>query len=181
MEEYIEFINDIKKVYNSRNHKVTGSIGVYDIYKHIRKHSWYNIPRPLKESEFYKIIRRINSMLALELGKGKEINLPHRLGTLEIRKRPSRIAIVNGKVVTNLPIDWDATFKLWFTDEQAKKEKLLVRIENEDIFKVYYNKNKAEYTNKTFYDFKPNREIKRSLTRQARQGNLDAFLLKRYD
>ena len=89
--------------------------------------------------------------------------------------------IVNGKVVTNLPIDWDTTFKLWFTDEQAKKEKILVRIENEDIFKVYYNKNKAEYTNKTFYDFKPNREIKRSLTKQARQGNLDAFLLKRYD
>ena len=88
---------------------------------------------------------------------------------------------VNGKVVTNLPIDWDTTFKLWFTDEQAKQEKILVRIENEDIFKVYYNKNKAEYTNKTFYDFKPNREIKRSLTKQARQGNLDAFLLKRYD
>ena len=76
-------------MHDSRNHKVTGSLGVYDAYKYIRKNKWFDIPRPLKEGEFYRIIRRINDYLADELVKGKEVKLPHRLGTLEIRKRPT--------------------------------------------------------------------------------------------
>ena len=181
MTDYTQFINKIKKVQNNRKHKVNGSIGVYDIYKYIRKNKWQNIPRPLKEAEFYKIIRKVNQLLALELSKGKEINLPHRLGTLEIRKRPTRVEIINGKLVTTLPIDWDATLKLWFEDKQSREDKVLIKQETEDVFKVYYNKNKADYTNKTFYDFKPNRDIKRSLTKQAKEGHLDAFLLRKYD
>ena len=181
MTDYTQFINKIKKVQNNRKHKVNSSIGVYDIYKYIRKNKWQNIPRPLKEAEFYKIIRKVNQLLALELSKGKEINLPHRLGTLEIRKRPTRVEIINGKLVTTLPIDWDATLKLWFEDKQSREDKVLVKQETEDVFKVYYNKNKADYTNKTFYDFKPNRDIKRSLTKQAKEGHLDAFLLRKYD
>lgn len=181
MTDYTQFINKIKKVQSNRKHKINGSIGVYDIYKYIRKNKWQNIPRPLKEAEFYKIIRKVNQLLALELSKGKEINLPHRLGTLEIRKRPTRVEIINGKLVTTLPIDWDATLKLWFEDKQSREDKVLIKQETEDVFKVYYNKNKADYTNKTFYDFKPNRDIKRSLTKQAKEGYLDAFLLRKYD
>jgi len=41
------------------------------------------------------------------------------MGTLEVRKRPTRVAIVDGKLVTNLPIDWDATLKLWYEDEES--------------------------------------------------------------
>jgi hypothetical protein len=63
-ESYTQFRNRIKKVSSSRVHKVTNSIGVYDSYKWIRKNKWYNIPRPLKEGEFYKIVRSINLYLA---------------------------------------------------------------------------------------------------------------------
>ena len=73
----------------------------------------------MKEGEFYKIIRRVNQYLAEELSNGHEIHLPHRLGILELRKRPTRIEIVDNKLVTTLPIDWDATLKLWYEDEQA--------------------------------------------------------------
>ena len=176
-----EFLEEVLRLHDSRNHKVTGSLGVYDAYKYIRKNKWFDIPRPLKEGEFYRIIRRINDYLADELVKGKEVKLPHRLGTLEIRKRPTRIAIVDGKLVTNLPIDWDATLKLWCEDEEAYNSKTLVKIENEEVFKVYYNKRDANYANKSFYEFKPNREIKRNLTKSAREGILDAFILKKYE
>ena len=47
-----------------RNYKITNSIGVYDLYKLIRKNHWYDIGRPLKEHEFYAIIRKVNSLLA---------------------------------------------------------------------------------------------------------------------
>lgn len=179
--DYKEFKQEVQKIAKSRVHKVTGSIGVYDSYKWIRKHKWLNIGRPLKEGEFYRIIRKINSYLAEELSRGKEIRLPHKLGVLEIRKRPTRVSIINGKVVTNLPIDWDETLKLWYEDQEAFEKKMLVRIETEEVFKVYYNRQKANYNNKSFYEFRPNRELKRKLSEHAREGTLDAYLLNKYD
>lgn len=179
--DYREFKQEVQKVDKSRIHKVTGSIGVYQSYKWIRKHKWLNIGRPLKEGEFYRIVRRINSYLAEELSRGREIRLPHRMGSLEIRKRPTRVAIVDGKLVTSLPIDWDKTLKLWYEDKEAFDNKILVRIETEEVFKVYYNKQNANYNNKSFYEFKPNREIKRKLSKHAREGNLDAYLLNKYE
>ena len=178
---YGEFKKEVQKVNKTRVHKVTGSLGVYHGYKYIRKHKWFDIGRPLKEGEFYRIIREVNKYLAEELCEGKEINLPHRLGTLEIRKRPTRVAIVNNKLVTSLPIDWDKTLKLWYEDKEAFNDKTLVRIEQEEAFKVYYNKTQANYNNKSFYEFKPNRELKRKLSKRAREGNLDAYLICKYD
>lgn len=179
--KYTEFINDIKKVNQPRKHTIKGSLGVYDAYKYIRKNKWYNIPRPLKEGEFYRIIRKVNQELGKALVRGYEIILPHRLGSLEILKRPSRIQIIDGKVVTNLPIDWEATLKLWYEDEESLNNKTLVHVENDEIFRVHYNKSRADYTNKTFYEFKPNRELKHALTKSAKQGTLEAYLAYRND
>ena len=179
--DYQEFRKEIQKVGEHRTHKVTGSKGVYDIYKLIRKNKWYDIGRPLKEGEFYRIIRRINQYLADELCQGHEIKLPHRLGSLELRKRPTRIAIVDNKLVTTLPIDWDATLKLWYSDEESYHNKTLVRVTNEEVFKVYYDKTNANYNNKSFYTFRPHRDLQRRISRNAKQGNLDAFLIQKYD
>ena len=173
-------MEEILRLHDTRNHKVTGSLGVYDAYKYIRKNKWFDIGRPLKEGEFYKIIRGVNNLLAAELIKGNQINLPHRLGTLEIRKRPTRVAIVDGKLVTNLPIDWDATLKLWYEDRKAYDDRTLVRIENEEVFKVYYNKKDANYNNKSFYEFRPNVELKKELSQNIKKGIIDAFIFKCY-
>lgn len=183
MEErsYLEFKREVQRLNDTRNHKITGSLGVYNAYKYIRKNHWFNIGRPLKEGEFYRIVRGINSYLAQELSLGKSINLPHRMGTLELRKRPSRVQIVDGKLVTNLPIDWDATLKLWCEDEESYNNKTLVRIENEEVFKVYYDKRSANYNNKSFYEFRPHRELKRKLSKSAKEGILDAFIIAKYE
>ena len=37
MDDYIEFINEIKKVHEPRVHKITNSYGVYDAFKYYRK------------------------------------------------------------------------------------------------------------------------------------------------
>ena len=103
------------------------------------------------------------------------------MGTLELRKKPSRIEIVDGELVTNLPIDWDATLKLWHEDKEAYDEKILVRYENEAIFKILYNKSTATYKNKSFYDFRPIRTIKKQISRLIKDNKLDAYLLNRYD
>ena len=129
----VEFLNSIKKVKESRSHKVTQSIGVYDAYKWIRKNKWLNIGRPLTEHEFYNIIRRMNNYLAESLILGNDITLPNRMGRLELRKYDVRFSFKDGKVRSNLPIDWDKTLKLWHEDEEAYRDKTLVKIEEKEI------------------------------------------------
>lgn len=82
------------------------------------------------------------------------------MGRLEIRKYPTIITTDGKKVKTNLPIDWQATLKLWYEDEECMKNKQLVRINIPEIFRVHYNRNKANYNNKSFYQFSTNRELK---------------------
>lgn len=173
-----EFRKKVLKVNKPRLHKVRNSNGIYDAYKWIRKNKWLNIGRPLTEHEFYTIIRQVNNELAYSLIRGDDINLPNRMGRLELRKYDAKIRVdSNNKVITNLPIDWDRTLKLWSEDEEAYKERILIKMEEKEIFKVFYNKKSANYENKSFMQFDVNRDIKRSLTQQIKNRAVDAFKL----
>ena len=173
-----EFRKKVLKVNKPRLHKVRNSNGIYDAYKWIRKNKWLNIGRPLTEHEFYTIIRQVNNELAYSLIRGDDINLPNRMGRLELRKYDAKIRVdSNNKVITNLPIDWDRTLKLWSEDEEAYKERTLIKMEEKEIFKVFYNKKSANYENKSFMQFDVNRDIKRSLTQQIKNRAVDAFKL----
>lgn len=173
-----EFRKKVLKVNKPRLHKVRNSNGIYDAYKWIRKNKWLNIGRPLTEHEFYTIIRQVNNELAYSLIIGDDINLPNRMGRLELRKYDAKIRVdSNNKVITNLPIDWDRTLKLWSEDEEAYKERILIKMEEKEIFKVFYNKKSANYENKSFMQFDVNRDIKRSLTQQIKNRAVDAFKL----
>lgn len=170
-----DFRRAVLKVNEPRVHKVRNSLGVYDVYKWIRKNKWLDIGRPIKEHEFYSIVRRINNYLVDELLAGRDVHFPSRMGTVELRKFDARINIVDGKVKTNLPIDWDRTLKLWAEDEESYKERTLVKMEEKEIFKVYYNKSTANYNNKSFYDFDINRDLKRRLKCKIKSGAIDAY------
>ena len=52
-----EFRKKILKVNGPRNHKIRNSIGVYQMYKFIRKNKWMDIGKPVSEHDFYSIIR----------------------------------------------------------------------------------------------------------------------------
>lgn len=172
-----EFRRTVLKLDGNRNHKVNNSNGVYNAYKYIRKNKWFNIGRPLTEHEFYTIIRQVNNYLADELLQGNDILLPCRLGKIELRKYSASMSIKDGVLKTNLPIDWDRTLKLWSEDEEAYKERTLVKMEEKEIFKVFYNKRDANYENKSFYTFEVNRDLKRRLKQKIKSGEIDAFKL----
>lgn len=176
---YEEFSKEIKGVYNSRTHKVNGSNGVYQSYKWIRKHKWLDIGRPLTEHEFYSIIRRINNYLADEIIRGRDITLPCRMGKIEVRKHNSYIKLEDGRVKTNLPIDWNKTLKLWYEDEEAYKNKTLIKMEEKEMFTIFYNRVNANYNNKGYYEYSPNRDVKLSLKKRIKEGNFDAYLMNR--
>ena len=179
--ELTDFLNSVKKVNEPRTHKVNNSLGVYNAYKFLRKRKWVDTGKPLTEHEFYSIIRKVNDYLADSFLHGNDIKLPHRMGRIELRKYDVRINFDGEKVKTNLPIDWDRTLKLWYEDEEAYKEKTLVKVEEKEIFKVYYNKQLADYNNQVFYEFNVNRELKKRLKQRIKEGKLDAFKLNRND
>lgn len=172
-----EFRRKVLKVDHSRNHKVKNSIGVYDIYKHIRKNKWYDIGQPITEHQFYTIIREVNNVLADNLLKGNDIVFPNKMGRLEVRKFEPIIRFDDNKLTVRLPIDWDRTLKLWLEDEEAYKERTLVKMEEKEIFKVCYNKTRADFPNKGFYQLQINRDLKIALKKKIKLGNFDAFLL----
>ena len=179
--EFNECREKIKKVKESRNHKIKGSLGVYDAYKYIRKNKYFDIGAVVKEKQFYLIIRTVSKLLAKEIYEGRSIKLPLRMGEIELRKTPTRLKIVDGQLVNHLPIDWDATLKLWFEDNECFQNKQLVRMDERELFKVFYNKTKAEYNNKTFYQFNVNRDVKTKLKQNIKSGRVDAFLCNSYE
>ena len=172
-----EFRRKVLKVDHSRNHKVKNSIRVYDIYKHISKNKWYDIGQPITEHQFYTIIRQVNNVLADNLLKGNDIVFPNKMGRLEVRKFEPIIRFDDNKLTVRLPIDWDRTLKLWSEDEEAYKERTLVKMEEKEIFKVCYNKTRADFQNKGFYQLQINRDLKIALKKKIKLGNFDAFLL----
>jgi hypothetical protein len=176
MEEQ-QFVSKVKNVKGPREHKVTGSWGVYDAYKWYRKHKPSDKKYILTESQYFSIIREINNRLRDSFVKGNDIKLPCRLGRLEVRKYPAVITSDGNRIKTNLPIDWDATLKLWYEEPKYYEEKFLVRVNVPEIYRVYYNKATALYNNKSFYQFSPNRELKKGLKHSIREdSSFDAFI-----
>lgn len=157
------------------NYKIRNSFGVYDIYKLIRKNKWYNIGRPLTEKEFYSIIREINKRLAVNIANGESIAFPEHMGTLELRKFPRGVSIVNGKLKNTYPVDWRATNQLWAEDEEERNKKTLIRFESPVIYHVRYCKDTANYENKTFYQFALNNNAKKALKENIITGKTDSL------
>ena len=156
---------------------VTNSIGVYDVYKMMRKKHWYNIGKPVSEKDYYAVIRGINKRLAEEAALGHTVKFPLRMGKLELRKYPVGVKMVDGKVKITYPVDWNETLKLWYSDVEAERQKTLLRNENPYVYFVRYCKegSNANYENKFFYQFALNTFIKRALSKNIKQGKVDTI------
>lgn len=172
---FTEFEEKICKKRIPRTAKVRNSWGIYAVYKHIRKNKWYDIDRPLKEGEFYSIIRKVNKLLADEVAKGNTIVFPSRMGKLELRKYKCGASYVNGRLKITYPIDWQATLRLWYEDPVEREKKTLVRRNNSESFVVKYNKRDANYENRSFYEFALNRFIKQALNENVKKGKIDTL------
>ena len=171
-----DFRKEVLKVNKPRVHKVKNSLGTYDAYKWLRKNKWLDVG-PISEHDYYAIIRTVNKALALNFLHSGSIKLPERMGEIILRKYPVKLCLKNGKLQTNLPIDWDATLNLWSKDKDSYAKKTLIRSEERELFKVLYDKSNALYNNKSFYSFELNRDVKVALKKQLKNGLLDAFML----
>ena len=171
-----EFIKTIKKINKPRVHSILNSYGIKDGYKYYKQIKPELETYSLTEQQYSSIIKAFNERIKQAMSEGVSFILPCRLGTLELRKKPIKITINEGKIKSNHAVDWDRTLKFWYEDEEAYKNKTLIRLEGEEIFKVLYNKSIADYKNKAFYGFKVNRDLKVRLKKNINNNKTDAFL-----
>jgi hypothetical protein len=97
------------------------------------------------------------------------------MGTIELRQYPVNYCFKNGKVRTNLPVDWNKTLKLWYEDKESYKNKTLVKMEKKTLFKIYHNKEKCRVPNYYFYTFNINRNIIKRLGTLSDEGLVQAY------
>lgn len=172
-----EFKAQIKKCQKKRKSNINNSYGSYDYYRYYRENR-RNKNEPYVNMHIYlKVIRNINNRLRDLFSDGKiDIIFPVKMGRLELIKVPIRKRIVDGKLITNTYVDWNKTLELWYEDEEAMNNKMLVRNNPKYKFIIKYDRVKAEYINKFYMEFKPNRELKNKLKKNIRDGKIDAYL-----
>lgn len=173
--DFKEFSVELRKADAPRQTKIKNSFGVYDCYKHIRKNGWYNIGRPLKEHEFYSIIRKINRLFADEIANGNEVTFPEKMGKLEVRKFQPRAEFINGKLNVTYSINWMETMKLWFEDEEAKNNKTLLREKSKWTYYIKYNRYNCFFNNRVFYGFVVNRFIKQAFSKNIKKCKIETL------
>lgn len=177
---YEEFrIGKLKANQKKHHFKVNNSYGTKDAYRWAMKNRL--IRRELKETDYRKIINALNQSLQDQLLSGKDMKFPERLGRVEVRKYKTFVNLEEDKIKTNLAVDWDKTLRLWYEDEEACDNKTLIRCETDEKFRIIYNKRKAKYNNKVFYEFSPTRQIKLKLKELINNKGFDALLLSYED
>jgi len=166
-----------------KSKKIPAHFGMKDYYKFFCK-IYPNAD--ISRSKFNKIISEYNEKMSELLIEELTYTLPLKMGTLEILKDQRKVyENKEGKIINNKPVDWKATNNLWKLNEEAKKKKVLIRHENKHtngyVFRVYYNKSKANFKNKTVYSFSPIRELKRNITQRIvdySKKKYDTFIKK---
>ena len=167
-----DYVAQVKKVNSKRKSKISNSIGMNEAYRYYAK-----MCGKLSSQNFRKAIHLINLAIQESLARGEDLILPQKMGEFQLRKFNTSVDFKDGKLITNLPVDWKRTLELWKEDKQAEKEKFLVRLETPSIFRLYYKKQKANYANKSFMQFRTNRSLKQKLKQNINEKKVDAFLV----
>ena len=170
------FIAEAKNVKGNRRHSISGSHGVNEAHRYYLKQGG-----TLTRGQFGKVIRYIDRYYKEELASGRNIKLPCGMGILSLRKTRRGIKQVNGKITTTYPVDWDATLKLWYEDQEAREKKQLVKSLTDTVFRVVYPPKNRKYINSKHYGFMPGRGLKIRLKEKVKEGNVDAFLSSDYE
>lgn len=152
--KFNDFRKEILKINKSRHHDIKNSIGLKDAYKEFKKEN-----KSVTQKEYSQIIKRVNKYLIEEFNNYHDIVFPYNMGKLELRQYDTKIEFKNGKVETNRPIDWKSTLQLWKDDIDSYNKKTLIRYESNQLFKIYYNKQKSDFQNQIYYKFIKNRKL----------------------
>ena len=162
-----------------REHKVICDYGMGDYYKH-----YISTHKKIDKVIFNNIVTDFHTELRkLIILENVGYTMPGVNFELVLKKEKRKPKIKDGKLLNNIPVDWQATKALWNRDEEAKEKKLLVRYNNSHtsgyVFRIYFKKFGAKIKNRSVYKFQVNRDFKRQISKYIKDPNMsiDAFLL----
>lgn len=145
------------------------------------KRNGYALPQGTINAALYDVN---TELMRLMIEKNQFLKLPYKLGTIGIFKyKPKLKVLPNGRL--NLPIDMNATMKLWKDDPQAKENKKFVYHRNlhSGGYVAFFKwmKSGAKVKNIMGYDFNPVKGVKRALTKVMKDplSKADFFEKKR--
>jgi hypothetical protein len=162
-----------------REHKVICDYGIGDYYKH-----YISTHKKIDKVTFNNIVTDFHTELReLIILENVGYTMPGVNFELVLKKEKRKPKIKDGKLLNNIPVDWQATKALWNRDEEAKEKKLLVRYNNSHtsgyVFRIYFKKFGAKIKNRSVYKFQVNRDFKRQISKYIKDPDMsiDAFLL----
>lgn len=147
-----------------------------DTYKVYKKKS----SNPIEVNEYCRILNSFFKFYMSKLFELGEIVIPERLGKLQIYGKKVKVKFDEEGNLRGLAPDWKSTKELWERDEEAKENKQIVYHFNEDTggvrYKVYWNKTRVLFSNKTLFRLKLSRANKRYLSSIIKEGK--EYLIK---
>lgn len=166
-------IDDIKKVRGPRAKrlKMFPRRELYEL-------SLPRLPEGMDFQSWKRLVRALNEELVEDLLAGRLIKLPHRMGSLSIRRKDRKVKIGDdGKPYVNTPIDWGATVRLWSEDEDARARKVLLRHESRHVYAVLWTKDNISYlrTNRIF--FRVARPVKLKIKERLKDDDIDCIAM----
>lgn len=163
------FRKQLLKVKEPRHHKIKNSYTSKDIY---RKSQQGGIIKTVSEETFYKIIRKVNTYLREAIAKGLEVNIPN-IGTFIVTSYDIHTDIKEGKIKTSKIVDWKRTQQWWYEDEEAFKDKKVLRFNITERYRIYWKKRRFKHSE--FFKFIPSRQLKIDLKNNIQENNLISY------
>jgi len=140
-----------------------------DIYKFYRENS----NKPVNKQTYLKLTALFSKFLIKKLYEKGKLILPARLGLVSIIGRKTTTRFVDGKIRGPIP-NWKETRKLWEEDPEAKKNKQLIFLLNEETdgikYKYVWSRKNVLVFNKDLYNIVFTRKNKRDLAKLIKSG-----------
>lgn len=174
---FSEFLRDTVKAKEPK--KIGKKKGSMDLYRHYvntdkTKDGSFNIPYKLWSA----ILKDWSEFFFEELFNTGEFNLPFACGSFYVIKRSYKPKMINGELIYNAPVDWGRTMKLWYRDPEAKKNKVLVKIEpcTKYLIRFKMARKRQSSPNKFYYSGVVSRSFKKKINQMAEEGREPAFI-----
>ena len=173
--EFIEFKNTYVNPNGRSEGKIRNSFGVLHYYKYYVKQC-KELKRPyIHRLVYFKILRFIGDKLRDYLALGNEMLLPKKLGKIYLVKTDIKVWENNGKYYTNRGIDWNKTLRLWFEDEESRKNKEVIYCNSRVKYSFKYIRS-YYVKNLSYYLFEFNRKLKRTCAKNVKKYKIiDSF------
>jgi hypothetical protein len=157
-------------------HRIKINSGLWQAYKDFRIK--YRLIYPeIDRKKYVSLCHLINTTLSDRIIKeSMDFRMPHRLGTLSIRKSKLKICVKNGKLEKNkMIVDWGKTWEYWNKEYPGMTRKEINAIDgkiaiynmnehtNGYIMGWNWDKSTCNIHNQTVYSFRPTKRNRLAL------------------